>query len=155
MMLSLPEVIDSPVQAAAVIHLNVRRSEMMKIFGPAIAELMAVLAAQGVQPLGAVFAHHLAMTPEFFDFELGVRISGPLKAAGRVKPGALPAARVARTIYTGPYEGLPAAWGEFGAWIKASGHEPAEDLWEVYTTGPQSMPESAGWHTELNRPLKT
>lgn len=92
------------------------------------------------------------MSPDNFDFELGVKVSAPVKPTGRVKPGALPAAKVARTVYGGPYEGLPAAWGEFNNWIKANGHEQADNL--CYSVGPQSTPDPAGWRTELNRPLK-
>ena len=32
-------------------------------------------------------------------------------------------------------------------------HEPAANLWEVYSVGPQSSPDRANWRTELNRPL--
>ena len=59
-----------------------------------------------------------------------------------MKPGELPAAKVARAIYSGPYEGLPSAWGEFDRWIKANGYEPADDLWELYSVGPQSTARS-------------
>ena len=114
---------------------------------------MTTLAAQGVEPVGAVFAHHLKMTPDTFDFELGVKVAAPVKATGRVKPGELPAAKVARTVYSGPYEGLPSAWVEFDKWIRANGHEQADDLWEVYSVGPQSTPDPANWRTELSRPL--
>src|SRR5258707_798701 len=110
---------------------------------------------QGVKPSSAVFAHHLKMSPDTFDFELGVKVAAPVKATGRVKPGELPATKVARTIYSGPYEGLPSAWGEFDAWMKANNHEKAESLWELYSVGPQSTPDPANWRTELNRPLKT
>src|SRR6476646_539788 len=137
-MLATPEIIQTNAQAAAVIRLTIPRSEMMKAFGPAVGELMTALAAQGVEPVGAVFAHHLKMTPDTFDFELGVKVSSPAKAAGRVKPGQLPAVRVARTVYSCRYEGLPAAWGEFMQWMKVNGHAQAEDLWEVYSVGPQS-----------------
>ena len=154
-MLATPQVIQTPAQMAAVIHLTVPRSEMMKVFGPAVGELMAALAAQKIEPIGAVFAHHLKMSPDTFDFELGVKTATPVKATGRVKPGELPASKVAQTIYSGPYEGLPSAWGEFDAWMKANGHEKAEDLWELYSVGPQSTPDPAGWRTELNRPLRT
>ena len=126
---------------------------MMKVFGSAVAELMGALAAQGMEPVGAVFAHHLKITPDIFDFELGVKVSSGVKATGRVKPGQLPAVKVARAVYSGPYEGLPAAWGEFNKWMKANGHKQAENLWEVYSVGPQASPDSANWRTELNRPL--
>ena len=153
-MIETPQIIQTQAQAAAVIRLTVARSEMMKVFGPAVGELMAALAAQGVEPVGAVFAHHRKMSPEIFDFELGVKVAAPVKATGRVKPGELPAAKVARTVYSGPYEGLPAAWSEFDRWMKANGHEQAADLWELYSVGPQSTSDPAGWCTELNRPLK-
>jgi effector-binding domain-containing protein len=154
-MISIPEIIQTKAEEAAVIHLTVPRSAMMKVFGPAVGELMAALAEQAVKPVGAVFAHHLKMSPDTFDFELGVKVSAPVKAAGRVKPGELPAAKVARTVYSGPYEGLPSAWGEFNKWLEANGYEQAENLWELYSVGPQSSPDPANWRTELNRPLKT
>ena len=154
-MLDTPQIIQTTAQTAAVIHLTVPRSDMMKVFGPAAGELMAALAAQGMKPEGAIFAHHLKMSADNFDFELGVRVSTPVKATGRVKPGELPAAKVVRTVYSGPYEGLPAAWVEFTKWIKANGHEQGDELWELYSVGPQSTPDPAGWRTELNRPVKS
>jgi effector-binding domain-containing protein len=153
LMIATPQIIKTNVQEAAVIRLTIPRSEMMKVFGPAVGELMAALATQGIEPVGAVFAHHLKMSPDIFDFELGVRVSVPAKATGRVKPGQLPAVKVARTVYSGPYEGLPSAWGEFDKWMRANGHEQAQNLWEVYSVGPQSSPDPANWRTELNRPL--
>ena len=116
---------------------------------------MAAVATQGLEPVGAVFAHHLKMSPDIFDFELGVKVSAPPKAIGRVKPGELPAAKVAHTVYSGPYEGLPAAWSAFDDWMKVNGYPQAADLWEVYSVGPQSTPDPKHWRTELNRPLKT
>jgi effector-binding domain-containing protein len=153
-MLDTPQIIQTTAETAAVIHLTVPRGDMMRVFGPACGELMAALAAQGIKPEGAIFAHHLKMSADKFDFELGVRVSTPVNATGRVKPGELPSAKVARTVYSGPYEGLPAAWGEFTEWIKADGHNQGDDLWELYSVGPQSTPDPTGWRTELNRPLK-
>jgi effector-binding domain-containing protein len=152
-MIATPQIIQTEAQQAAVIHLTIPRSEMMKVFGPAVGELMTTLAAQGVEPVGSVFAHHLKMTPDTFDFELGVKVASPTKASGRVKPGELPATKVARTIYTGPYEGLPSAWGEFDTWMKANGLKQGDDLWELYSIGPHSTPDPAQYQTELSRPV--
>ena len=154
MVLDTPQIVQTTAQTAAVIHLSVPRGDMMKVFGLAVGELMAALAEQGIKPEGAIFAHHLKMSADNFDFELGLRVSTPIKAIGRVKPGELPAAKVARTVYSGPYEGLPAAWSEFNKGIKANGYDQADDLWELYSIGPQSTPDPEGWRTELNRPLK-
>jgi effector-binding domain-containing protein len=93
------------------------------------------------------------MDPKIFDFEIGVPVSSPVTASGRVQPGQLPAAKVARTIYHGSYEGLGPAWGEFDAWINAQGLSPAPNLWECYVSGPESSADPSTWQTELNRPL--
>jgi effector-binding domain-containing protein len=121
--------------------------------GPGIGELRAAIAAQGIAPAGPWFTHHLRMDPDTFDFEIGIPVTAPVTAAGRMKAGQLPATTVARTVFHGNYEGLGAAWGEFGAWIAAERHTPGADLWECYVAGPESSPDPATWRTELNRPL--
>jgi len=152
-MLDTPQITRTVAQATAIIRLTIPREEIRKVMGPGINELMATVAAQGVAPVGPWFTHHLRMDPAIFDFEIGVPVTAPVAAAGRVKPGQLPATKVARTIYHGPYEGLGAAWGEFVAWIAAKGHTPGPDLWECYLAGPESNPDPATFRTELNRPL--
>jgi effector-binding domain-containing protein len=152
-MLDTPQITRTVAQATAIIRLTIPREEIRKVMGPGINELMATVAAQGVAPAGPWFTHHLRMDPAIFDFEIGVPVTAPVAAAGRVKPGQLPATKVARTIYHGPYEGLGAAWGEFVAWIAAKGHTPAPDLWECYVSGPESNADPATFRTELNRPL--
>lgn len=152
-MISTPEVTQTQVVPAAVIHIRVPRSEMATVFGPAVNELMAVLAVQGLTPEGGVFAHHLTTSATDFDFELGVRVEGAVAPSGRVKPGQLPAVRAARTVYSGPYEGLHGAWGEFETWMTANGHKSGPTLWEVYSVGPQSSDDPADWRTDLVRPL--
>lgn len=152
-MLDTPQIIQTTPQATAFIRLTIPRPQMPAVFGPAVQELLAVLGAQGVAPVGPVFAHHLRIAPEVFDFELGLPVAVPVTAAGRVQPGRRPPARSAQTVYHGPYEGLPAAWEEFMRWVAARGLQPAEDVWETYVTGPHSHPDPADWRTELRRPL--
>lgn len=152
-MIDTPHITETSAQQAAVIHLTIPRSEIQSVMGPGISELMATIAAQGITPAGPWFSHHFRMAPDIFDFEIGVPVSAPVTAAGRVKPGELPAARVVRTIYQGGYEGLGEAWGRLGAWISENGHRTRPDLWECYVTGPESGPDPAGYRTELNQPL--
>lgn len=152
-MLDQPEIVQAAAQSTAVLRLTIPRAEIQKVMGPGYREVMAAVAAQGIAPVGPWFTHHLRMDPDTFDFEIGVPVATPVAAAGRVKPGRLPAATVARTVYRGRYEGLPAAWGEFMAWVAAQGHTPATDLWEIYVAGPESSPDPADWRTELNRPI--
>jgi effector-binding domain-containing protein len=152
-MLDKPEIVQTPGQSTAVLRLTIPRAEIQNVMGPGYREVMAAVAAQGIAPVGPWFTHHLRMDPDTFDFEIGVPVAAPIAAAGRVKPGRLPAATVARTVYRGRYEGLADAWGEFMAWISAAGHAPAADLWEIYVAGPESSPDPANWRTELNRPI--
>jgi effector-binding domain-containing protein len=152
-MLSPPRITETIDQFTAVIRLTVPRAKIRDVVGPGIGELMAAIAAQGIAPAGPCFAHHLRIDPDTFDFEIGVPVAASVVAAGRVTPGQLPAATVARAVYHGAYEGLGAAWGELDAWIAAEGHTPRPDLWECYVAGPESNPDPATWRTELNRPL--
>jgi effector-binding domain-containing protein len=152
-MLDTPQITNTTVQLTALIHLTVPREEIQKVMGPGLGELRAALAAQGITPAGPWFTHHLRIDPALFDFEICVPVTTPVAPSGRMKPGQLPATRVARTVYHGPYEGLGAAWGEFDAWIAAQGYTPGPDLWECYLTGPELNPDPATWRTQLNRPL--
>lgn len=153
-MLEKPEIAQTADQLTACIHLTIPRAQIREVMGPGISEVMAAVAAQGVGPAGPWLTHHLRMDPAVFDFEICVPVTAPVAASGRVKPGRLAAATVARTVYHGPYEGLADAWGEFGAWIAANGHSPEPDLWECYVVGPETTPDPAGWRTQLNQPLR-
>jgi effector-binding domain-containing protein len=152
-MLDTPQITHTASQQTAIIHLTIPREEIRNVMGPGISEVRAAVAAQGIAPAGPWFTHHLRMDPDTFDFEVGVPVTAPVVAAGRVRAGQRPATKVARTVYHGEYEGLGAAWGEFMAWIAANGHTPGPDLWECYVTGPESSPDPSTWRTELNRPL--
>jgi effector-binding domain-containing protein len=152
-MIDTPAITTTAEQPTAVIHLTIPRAEIQKEMGPAHRELFSTLAAQGITPAGPWFSHHLRIDPAMWDFEVGVPVSTPVTPAGRVTGSRLPASRVARTVYRGGYEGIGAAWAEFGAWITREGLKPAENLWEIYAAGPESGADPAGWRTELYRPL--
>lgn len=149
-----PEITQSQKLLTAVIRLKIPRDQIQHVMGPAIGEVMATVAEQGLTPAGPVFSHHFRMSPDAFDFEVGVPVSRPVRPAGRVVPAELPATKVARTNYRGPYEGLGTAWGEFMHWMEAQGLQQADHLWEFYATGPESGPDPTQWRTELSRPLK-
>ena len=152
-MIESPRIVQTQAVPIAFIHVVVPREKIREIMGPGIGEVMSTLAAQGIAPAGPWLTHHRRMVPDVFDFEIAVPVTRAVQPAGRVVPGTLRAARVARTIYHGPYEGLGAAWGEFEEWLKTNGHTGTEDLWEQYLVGPESGPDGAAYRTELNHPL--
>jgi effector-binding domain-containing protein len=148
-----PKLVRTPAQAVAALHLAIPRSMMQQLMGPAIGEVMAAVRTQGIGPTGPWFAHHLAITPEAFEFDICVPVSAAVTAIGRVRPWQRPALELVRTLYHGPYEGLGAAWHEFGVWTEANGIQTASDLYECYLVGPDSSRDSADWQTELSRPV--
>ena len=153
-MIETPQITEAAERLIAFIPLVVPRDQIRQVMGPSIREVYAAISAQGIAPVGPWFTHHRRRPEDTFDFDVCVPVATPVSDVGRVKAGRSPAARVARTVYTGPYEGLPGAWGEFCDWIEANGHTPREDLWECYLVGPESSPDPSTWRTELNRPLK-
>lgn len=152
-MIDTPGILHVEAQLAAVIRITIPRAQIREVMGPAIQEVMAAGKAQGVGPAGPWFSHHLRMPSEVFDFEVGVPVTKPVQPTGRVIAGSLPAAKIARTIYRGPYEGLGSAWGELMSWIQKQNLSPAGDLWECYAVGPERSPDPSTWQTELDLPL--
>jgi effector-binding domain-containing protein len=152
-MIETPRITEVPAQTMASIRLTVPTSEIQNVMGPGIQEVYAVLAEQGIKPSGAWFTHHFQRPSYLFNFEICVPTETPVAVSGRVRPGQLPAHKVARTIYSGPYEGLADAWGEFLKWIQDNNQQAAVELWERYLSGPETSSTPADWRTELNQPL--
>jgi len=152
-MLDTPRIVESPELTVARISLLIPREEIRVVMGPAIREIYGVLAAQGIAPVGPWLTYHRRRPAETFDLDVCVPIGSPVSESGRVKPGRIAAARVARAIYAGPYERLPDAWGVFAAWIETNELDVRDDLWECYLVGPETTDDPSAWRTELNRPL--
>jgi effector-binding domain-containing protein len=149
-MLDALQVTDSPARIAAVIRFKIPPTELPGVMGPAIDELMAAVKAQGITPTGPLFNHYLSMDSGMFDFEVGVPISSEVAPTGRVRPGELPAARVARATYTGPYSGLHHAWREFDAMARAQGYKPigghpCPRRWAAQRGAPAKEPQQVRW----------
>lgn len=149
-MLDAPVIVQTTALLTAIIPIKVVRSDMQKIMGPGINEVIATVKAQGIGPTGPWFANHSQITAEEFDFEICVPVSVPVATAGRVRQGQRPAMKVAQTIYSGPCEGHGAAWREFGVWIAAPGFSPATNFLERYIVSPESNTNSTTYRTELN-----
>lgn len=151
------EIVETAAHPAAVVHLRIPAQDCREEFPRAVQELLAVLGEQGVSPSGPLFDRHFEMPGATFDFELGFPIDQPVTPAGRVESGELPAAKVIRTVYQGPYEGLANAWAQFDERSKPLLEEAAlrreKGLWQVYRVGPGQSSDSSSWRTELNVPV--
>jgi effector-binding domain-containing protein len=152
-MIDSPRIVETSARQTAIIHFTIPKADIQKVMGPGIREVMEAVTTQRVGPTGPWFSYHFRIDPAVWDFEVGVPVSTPVTAVGRVRQGTLPAATVARANYRGRYENLGAAWAELEAWINDYGHTARPDLWESYVAGPESSVDPADWVTELNRPL--
>ena len=54
-MIDTPKIVDTEAQLTASIHLTIPRDQMPQHFGPAVEELLSVLATQHIEPQGAVY----------------------------------------------------------------------------------------------------
>ncbi|HEU4372785.1 MAG TPA: GyrI-like domain-containing protein [Telluria sp.] len=153
-MIDTPQIVQSPRQRTAAIHVTVPRSEMQQVFPPAYAELISVLREQGITPSGPLLSYHLRMPSDSFDFEIALPVDADVRPSGRVIASEVPAFRVARTIYHGAMDGIGSAWGELRNWVEANGLVGKPLMWERYVVGPDSKLEQAQWQTELNWPLE-
>jgi effector-binding domain-containing protein len=158
-MIEPPEVIEHEGQPAAVIHLQIPRDRINTEMAPAINEVLAVLAEQGVSPAGPLFAHHLTQSNETFDFEVGFPVNETFNEAGRVQRSRLPSGPMAHTCHVGAYEELFSSWQKFNEWL--TGEEASklnlkkgDTLFEIYSTGPETTDDSGKWRTDLYQTLK-
>lgn len=152
-MIDTPEIVLSQERRIAVVPLKVAREEMQEAFGAAMDELMRTLASQDVVPAGPVLSRYFEITPETFDFEVGVPVEESVEPEGRVRASSIPAVKVARTVHHGEYEGLPGAWEALGAWMEDRDLPHEIGGWEIYLVGPDASDDPSDWKTELCWPI--
>ena len=149
-MISEPQVITTTARNTAVIHLLIPGRDMPQYMDPAIQEVLRTLADQGTAPSGPMFSYHHRRPSDTFDFELGFPVDQDITPTGRVVNGQLPAGRVVRAVYQGPYEGLAQAWPALRKWVQEQGHGEMGRFWESYQNNPNEVKSPDEYRTELN-----
>ena len=149
-MITEPELVTTSEVLSAAIHLTIPGRDMPKHMDPAIKEIIKVLTDQGTQPAGPMFSYHYRRPSDTFDFEIGFEVAKAIEPSGRVMNSKLPAVKVARAVYTGPYEGLAQAWGELQKWVREQKLAETGRFWECYLTNPVEVTDPQKYRTELN-----
>lgn len=145
-----PEIAVVPEQPTAVIAGVVPVTELAGFFDRSFNALAPVVGRQGRQITGAAFARYHGPPSDTADLEVGFPTDAAVTPAGEVRPGTLPAGRVARLVHVGAYDELGTSWGRLQAWIAAQGEQPTAVLWEAYVTEPSPDMDPADLRTELN-----
>lgn len=148
-----PEIVLVEETPTAVIRGTVPVAELPGFFDRSFSTLFATVQEQGVTSAGAAFGLYRGLPTDTVDVEVGVATEGAVQPQGDVVPGTLPAARVARLVHTGSYDGLGASWSRLRSWMREQGLTPGPVLWEVYLDEPSPDMDPAGLHTELNWPI--
>ena len=149
-MINSPEVITTTEQATATIHLVIPAMEMGRYMDPAIQELIKVITEQGISITGPMFSYHHRRPSDTFDFEIGFPVSKAVQELGRVKNSSVPAAKVARAVYQGPYEQLAEAWGALQGWVREQKLPETGRFYERYMNNPDEVKDPKDYLTELN-----
>ncbi len=149
-MITPPEVVTTQEVPTATIHLVIPGRDMPKYMDPAIKEIIKVLTDQGLKPAGPMFSYHHRRPSDTFNFEIGFPVTKAIKESGRVKNGKLPAERVVRSVYQGPYEGLSQAWPQLQDWVRQQGYPETGRFFERYLNNPDEVVDPKDYRTELN-----
>lgn len=149
-MITTPEVVTTKELITAVIPLVIPGRDMPKYMDPAIQEVIKAITGQGSNIAGTMFSYHHRRPSDTFDFEIGFPVSKAIKPEGRVINSKLPAVKVVRSVYQGPYEGLAQAWPALQKWVRENGHGETGKFWESYLNNPDEVKSPSECRTELN-----
>ncbi|MEO8067243.1 MAG: GyrI-like domain-containing protein [Flavobacteriales bacterium] len=149
-MITKPELVNTSEVPSAAIHLTIPGRDMPKYMDPAVNDIIKTLTDQGTQPSGPMFSYHYRRPSDTFDFEIGFPVAMAIQPAGRVMNSKLPAVKVARAVYEGPYEGLAEAWGALQKWVREQKLAETGRFWERYLTNPAEVTDPKKYRTELN-----
>lgn len=141
-------------QRTAVSSATLPVAEIGPWLGRTYQNVASTVAGQGHHPVGPPFARYHRRDDGRFDIEAGFPVSGYIWTAGGVRSSRLPGGKLAATMHVGPYDQMEPAYRALTEWIRENGGEPAGDAWEVYLTGPATVPDPAAWRTEVVQPYQ-
>ncbi len=161
--------LDAPIPATEILEVeqvnlvvaqftNYPMSEISAAFDGTFQVLFPALTAQGIKPIGPALALYHEVPSDTVTFEVGIPVDRPLPEdipndAGIILTNSsLPAGKIARRTYIGPFDGLGQAWTEFMDSVESAsvaGHQPAFPCWEVYVTEPAPDADPATLRTDL------
>jgi|HubBroStandDraft_1064217.scaffolds.fasta_scaffold489902_2 effector-binding domain-containing protein len=119
----------------AIVRGRSRRAEMGKNIRALFDQLYADPPPGVPRGLNVVFYSHTSgepIPPEGIAMEVGVRLTGPCAAHGRVECSSTPAGEVATVTHWGDYGKLGDAYDALMKWSKETGRKFAGPFWEVY-----------------------
>jgi effector-binding domain-containing protein len=144
---------DESPQATLAFRTRTSVQELPRLFGAALGQVGAYLAGLGENPAGPPFAAYHNADMNDLDVEIGFPVSKALPGQGEIQPGVIPGGPAARCMYTGPYDGVAAAYRQLQTWIGEKGCTATGVSYEMYLNDPATTPPMA-LQTLILMPLK-
>ena len=141
-------------QPVVGIRATTSMEEIKQVIGALFGEVMEYLSGIGLAPAGMPFTIYHEMDAERLEMECGMPVASPVEGTERVRPGELPAGKVATVTHMGPYEQLGQTWSALMKWMEEEGLQPACAPWEVYVTDPGEEPDQSKWRTDIFFPVR-
>lgn len=118
----------------AVVKADTTLHEFPALWGTLLGEVWAFLGATpGLHADGHnVMLYRPGASAAEFAVEVGVQVTGPFEAVGRVTPSMLPATEAAVAVHAGPIADIDAAHSAVRAWCSAQGRKLTGVSWEIY-----------------------
>ncbi|MDP3235928.1 MAG: GyrI-like domain-containing protein [Myxococcales bacterium] len=132
---------EQPAQPTLCMKTRTSFSRIAEVLGQTFSDLITAVTAQGATVSGLPYVAYRNMNLSDLDLEIGVAVSRPLAALGRIEPGELPGGVWASTLHIGPYAGVGPAWNELHGYLRAQGKVAAPVGYEFYFDGPDTPPE--------------
>lgn len=149
------EQVDLPETKLAVVRERVAMTALTGFYDSAYTRVERALTAAGLAPTGPAIGWYADMPTDSVDVAAGFAVpdgAGPF--VDDVQTHTLPAGAAVVGTYTGPYDGLPGAWGQLVTWAAQHGAAGRGDFWEEYLTDPSPDDDPAANVTRLVLPLR-
>ena len=97
------EVVEQPPQPTLSIRTTTHVKDLPQELGKAYGAVGLYLGQLGEQPAGAPFTAYFNMDMSNLEVEIGFPVSSALPDKDKIQSGEIPGGRIARCLYTGPY----------------------------------------------------
>ena len=147
------ELFEQSPQPTLSIRTTTTIKELPQELGKAYGTIGQYLGQLGEQPAGAPYAAYFNWDSKDFDVEIGFPVSGTFSEKDDIKSSEIPGGKLARCLYTGPYNKIEPAYNALTAWVKENGYEATGVAYEFYLNDPGETPQEE-LMTQIVFPLK-
>jgi effector-binding domain-containing protein len=147
------EVTTTQAQTSIALREKVKVKEIPQAMGRMYGEIYTHMQKNGIPITGPPFAYYHAWSDQEVDMECGFPTGGTVMNDGKFEAFTLPAVQAVVAVHSGPYPDIAKTYGEVLKWMKEEGHQPADQMWEIYLNDPAITPPEK-LLTQIVWPLK-